>query len=96
MGIFCAGIDYYFKARFEINQEEEIKNLKQCIQKMEEDHKEELRVLNYKYYQLERSKDYLDRNFLEFQEKVKLGRLDKIISEKNTVDSMGKTLKQFL
>lgn len=96
IGIICAGLGYYFKARFEINQEEEIKNLKLCIQKREEDHKEELRVLNYKHYQLERSRDFLECNFSEFQEKVKMDRLDKIISEKNTADSMSKTLKQFL
>jgi hypothetical protein len=96
IGIVCAGLGYYFKARFEINQEEEIKNLKQSIQKMKEEHKEELRVLNYKHYQLERSKDFLERNFLEFQEKVKIDRLDKIISEKNAADSMSKRLKQFL
>jgi hypothetical protein len=71
IGIICAGLGYYFKARFEINQEEEIKNLKQLIQKREEDHKEELRVLNYKHHQLERSKYFLERDFLEFQEKVK-------------------------
>ena len=96
MCIACAGLGYYFKARFEINQEEEIKNLKQRIQKREENHKEELRVLNYKHYQLERSKHFLERNFLEFKEKIKMDRLDKIISEKNTADSMSKTLKQFL
>lgn len=96
MCIACAGLGYYFKARFEINQEGEIKNLKRRIHKMEADHKEELRVLNYKHYQLERSKDFLERNFLEFQEKVKMNRLDKIISEKNATDSLSKTLKQFL
>lgn len=94
--IICTGLGYYFKARFEINQEEEIKNLKQSIQKLVEDHKEELRMLSYKHYQLERSKDFLERNFLEFKERVKMDRLNEIISEKNTADSVSKTLKQFL
>lgn len=96
MCIACAGLGYYFKARFEINQEKEINNLNRTIQKMEEEHKEELRMLNYKYHQLERAKDFLERDFLKFQENVKLNRLDKIISEKNKVDSISKALKQFL
>lgn len=94
--IIFAGLGYYFKARFEINQEEEINNLKNTVKKMEEDHKEELRMLNYKHHQLERSKYFLERDYLEFQDKVKVNRLDKIISEKNTADSMSKALKQFL
>lgn len=96
LGITFFGIGYYFKARFEINQEKEINNLKYTIQKMEEDHKEVMRILNYKHYQLERSKDFLERDFLEFQEKVKLDRFDKIKSAKNETDSIAKTLKQFL
>lgn len=91
---FCLG--YYFKARFEINQEKEIKKLKSTIQQMEKDHQEEVRVLNYKYYQLERSKSFLERHFLELQEKVKLDRFDQIASKKNEVETITKTLKQFL
>jgi len=96
LSITFFGIGYYFKARFEINQEEEITKLKTAIQQMEEDHKEEVRVLNYKHFQLERSKSFLERNFLELQEKVKLDRFDKIECIKNKSDSVSKTLRQFL
>jgi len=92
--LFCLG--YYFKARYEINQEEEIRNFKGTIQQMKEDHKEEVRVLKNKYSQLERAKDFLQRNFLEFQEKVKLDRFDLIVSKKNEAKTITKTLKQFL
>lgn len=96
LSITFFSVGYYFKARFEINQEKEITKLKSTIQQMEEDHKEELRLQKYKYLQLEQSKYFLERDFLEFKEKVKLDRFDKIESIKNKKDSVSKALKQFL
>lgn len=96
LSITFFSIGYYFKASFEINQEKEISKLKSIIQKTEEDHKEELRLLNYKFHQLEQSKYFLERNFLEFKEKVKLNRFGEIESIKNEKDSVSQALKQFL
>ncbi len=96
LSITFFSVGYYFKARFEINQEKEITKLKSIIQQMEEDHKEELRLQKYKHHQLEQVKYFLERDFLEFKEKVKLDRFDKIESIKNEKDSVSKTLKQFL
>lgn len=96
LSITSFSFGYYFKARFEINQEKELLNLKRLIQKKDEDYEEEVRVLNYKFHQLEQSKYFLERNFLEFKEKVKLDRFDKIESVKNEKDSASQALKQFL
>ncbi|NOT77623.1 MAG: hypothetical protein HOP07_01320 [Bacteriovoracaceae bacterium] len=97
LSITFFSVGYYFKARFEINQENEITKLKNIIQHIVvEDHKEELRLQKYKHNQLEQSKYFLERDFLEFKEKVKLNRFDKIESIKNEKDSVSKALKQFL
>lgn len=96
LNITFFSVGYYFKARFEINQEKEIIKLKCIIRKMEEDHKEDMRLQNFKYFQLEQSKYFLERDFLEFKKKVKLDRFDEIESIKNEKDSVSKALKQFL
>lgn len=96
LGSISYGLGYYMKARFEINQEELIVKLKRQIVKFKKDDEEEKRELRYQLSQSVKDRDFLEREFLEFKERVKEESFNSIQKEKDLKSSSKNVLKSFL
>lgn len=96
LGGISFGLGYYLKARFEINQEEMIKKLQLQIEKIKKDDEKKEQRLRYQLWEAEQARDRIDRDFLEFREKVTNGSFYSIPKVDVEINSSRDVLKSFL
>jgi hypothetical protein len=96
LGSISFGVGYYLKARFEINQEETIKKMQLQIEKIKKDDEKKEQRLRYQLWEVEQARDRLNRDFLEFKEKVKNGSFNSIPKVEVEINSSRDVLKSFL
>lgn len=96
LGGISFGLGYYLKARFEINQEETIKKLQLQIEKIKKDDEKKEQRLRYQLWEVEQGRDRIERDFLEFKEKVKNGSFNSILKVDTEINSSSDVLKSFL